>query len=268
MFLFLSKVLPLLIYPLGLICWVFLISLFTLWKRPRKTTIALFIAVAYLWLCSTAPVMHAIVGSLERQHIPNGELPVVDAIVLLGGATRPAFGPRPDVELKEESDRIFRAAQLYRDGKAPVIIASGGRLKWDTAPLPVEETEAYDMSLILQLLGVAEDDIVLEANSRNTYENAVFVKDILQERNIERILLVTSALHMPRSIQIFQKQGINAIAAPTDFIAVHSQFSQSARDNLAQQFISALPKADNLALTTRALKEYVGWVVYRLRGWL
>ena len=268
MFVLLSKVMPLLIYPLGLVCWVFLLSLFTLRKRPLTTTIVLFFAVAYLWLSGTTPVMYAVVGSLERRHVPNGELPTADAIVLLGGATRPAIGPRPEVDLTDEGDRMIRAAQLYRDGKAPLIVASGGRLKWDPEALPVEESEAYDMGRILQLLGVPKEDIILEPNSRNTYENAVFVQPILEERSIDRILLVTSAMHMPRSLQIFQKLGIEAIPAPTDFVAVSPQYSRTTRDNLAKQFIDALPQSSNLALTTRALKEYVGLMVYRLKGWL
>ncbi|MEL7083455.1 MAG: YdcF family protein [Cyanobacteria bacterium J06597_1] len=267
MFVLLSKVLPLLIYPLGLVCWVFLLGLLTIRTRPRATAIALSLAVAYLWLSSTTPVMYAIVGSLERQYRPT-ELPEADAIVLLGGATRPAIEPRAEVDLRDESDRIVRAAQLYRDGKSPFIVASGGRLKWGTDPLPVEASEAYDMARILQLLGVPETSIILEPNSRNTYENAVFVQPILEERNINRILLVTSAMHMPRSLLIFQKLGIEAIAAPTDFIAVPSQDSRTLKDNLAQQLIDALPQASNLALTTRAMKEYVGLVVYRLKGWL
>lgn len=268
MFVLLSKVVPLLIYPLGVVCWVFLLSLLTMRQRPRTTAIALFLAVIYVWLCSTTPVMYAVVGALERQYVPTGDLPSAEAIVLLGGATRPAIGPRPDVDLQDESDRMVRAAQLYRDGKSPLIVASGGRLKWDSADLPIEESEAYDMARILQLLGVPQDDIILEPNSRNTYENAIFTKPILDERNITRILLVTSAMHMPRSLQIFQKLGVEAIPAPTDFVAVSPRYSRTAMDNLAQQFIDALPQAGNLALTTRALKEYVGWVVYRLKGWL
>ena len=268
MFVLLSKVLPLLIYPLGVVCWVFLLGLFTMRKRPRATAIALLLAITYLWLCSTTPVMYSVVGSLERQYVTTGDLPSADAIVLLGGATRPAIAPRPDVDLQDESDRMMRAAQLYRDGKSSLVVASGGRLKWDDAALPIEESEAYDMSRILQLLGVPEDSIILEPNSRNTYENAIFTQPILEERDITRILLVTSAMHMPRSVQIFQKLGIDVIPAPTDFVAVSPQYSLTVRDNLAQQFIDALPQAGNLALTTRALKEYVGLVVYRLKGWL
>lgn len=267
-FVLLSKVLPLLIYPLGVVCWVFLLSLFTLRKRPRATAFGLLLAVTYLWICSTTPVMHVVVGALEHQHVPSGELPSAEAIVLLGGATRPAVSPRPDVDLQDEGDRIVRAAQLYRDGKSSLIVASGGRLRWDDANLPVEESEAYDMASILQLLGVPEENIILEPNSRNTYENAIFTKPLLEERNIDRILLVTSAIHMPRSLQIFEKLGIEAIPAPTDFIAVAPQHSLTARGNLTQHLIDALPQASNLALTTRALKEYIGLVVYRLKGWI
>jgi uncharacterized SAM-binding protein YcdF (DUF218 family) len=79
---------------------------------------------------------------------------------------------------------------------------------------------------------------------------------------------VTSALHMPRSVALFRHLGIEVIPAPTDFTV-----TQAGWDNLfafePQSFlINILPNASSLGLTTNALKEYLGLIVYRMRGWL
>ena len=83
------------------------------------------------------------------------------------------------------------------------------------------------MMEILTQVGVPPAAIIQEPNSFNTYENAVNVKQILQSRGIKNILLVTSALHMPRSLAIFKRQKITAVAAPTDFLASTNEFQES-----------------------------------------
>jgi uncharacterized SAM-binding protein YcdF (DUF218 family) len=69
--------------------------------------------------------------------------------VVLGGATKPAFAPRPTVDLSEEGDRVLYGAQLYREGKAPLVIASGGRISWRGGG----PSESADMAEILKTLG-------------------------------------------------------------------------------------------------------------------
>ncbi|MEM9450671.1 MAG: ElyC/SanA/YdcF family protein [Cyanobacteria bacterium P01_E01_bin.6] len=79
-------------------------------------------------------------------------------------------------------------------------------------------------------------------------------------------VLVTSAIHMPRSLKIFEKLGIEAIAAPTDFRMTFS--SNSSNRTWKTQLLEALPDADRLEYSTRVIKEYIGFVIYRLKGWL
>jgi len=106
-----------------------------------------------------------------------------------------------------------------------------------------------------------------DPSSLNTYQNAVNVRQIMKERDIQRVLLVTSAMHMPRSLRIFQRQGIEAIPAPTDFLVTKQEIEEPNNSPQAT-LLSLLPDADRLQNTTRVLKEYIGTVVYRLRGWL
>lgn len=123
------------------------------------------------------------------------------------------------------------------------------------------------MAKILKTMGVPASAILQDPTSLNTYENAVNVKKILKEQGIRRVLLVTSAMHMPRSLRIFQRQGIEAIPAPTDFL-VSQQELEEPNSSPQATVLSLVPDADRLEMTTRALKEYVGSLVYRLRGWL
>lgn len=263
MFLFLSKLIPPLFYPLGLNCLLLLIALVLLWRRPRLAAIPIALSLIVLLLSSNAWFSTWLVRSLEYQHRPQSALPNADAIVVLGGSTQPAYAPRPWVEVSEEGDRVLYGAKLYREGKAPKLILSGGRIDWDGSG----PSESADMGELVKTMGVPESAILEDPTSLNTRENAVNVKQILEQNNLRRVLLVTSAMHMPRSLRIFQKLGIDAIPAPTDFLATDQDLNEF-QDSTQGMVISLLPEADRLRNTTRALKEYVGIVVYWLRGWV
>lgn len=261
-FLFLSKLLPLFIYPLGLTCLLLLLALIIWWKKPAWTPIPIVLALGVLILSSNTWSSSLMVRSLERQYVPHGEIPTAEAIVVLGGATKSAIFPRPMVDLAEEGDRLVYAAKLYQQHKAPLIIVTGGRIKWLGSGIP----EAKDMAYLLQMMGVSSRAIIQEPNALNTYENAVYVREILDELNIKQVLLVTSALHMPRAIKVFRHLGIDAIAAPTDFLS-GDDFTLS-DGGFKANLLKAIPDVDRLKNFTKALREYIGTVVYSLKGWL
>lgn len=264
MFLFLSKLLPLFFYPLGLACVLMVVALVTFWKRPRVAGGAIATALLVLLISSNGWVSRALVRSLEWQHIPSGELPQVAAIVVLGGGIKPQIPPRPWVDLADRGDRVLHGVQLYRQKKAPLIIFSGGRIDWKDS----NESESKDMAAIALAMGVPGGAILQDPTSLNTYQNAVNVRKILDDKKIQRrVLLVTSAMHMPRSLLIFQRQGIEAIAAPTDFLVTQNDF-KGMQDSWEAILLNLLPDTENLANTTGGLKEYVGLAVYRLLGWL
>ncbi|MEM7758396.1 MAG: YdcF family protein [Cyanobacteria bacterium P01_A01_bin.40] len=263
MFLFLSKLLPLFVFPLGLSCLLLLLALWLSFKRSRRAWVPILFALIILLTAGNSRVGNNLVASLEHQYLPLKTMPQADAIVILGGATRNQEPPRVLPDLSERGDRLLYGAKLYKDGAAPKIILTGGRFQWYGG----DTSEANSMATVLELIGVPSDAMILESQSLNTYENALFTKKILERENIKRILLVTSASHMPRSIAIFRKQGIDAIPAPADYI-------MSDRDLIEHQFsresliLSLLPDSGNLDNTSQALKEYLGILIYRLRGWL
>ena len=222
------------------------------------------LALVVLWLGSTRWIALGMVRSLEWRYLPMTQMPSADAIVLLGGGTESAEYPRQTVELNSSGDRVLYAAWLYKQGKAPHILLSGGLIDW----LDTGNTPAEDMAVILDMMGVPKEALWLESTSRNTYENAVNSRKFLNEKGINRIILVTSALHMPRSVDLFKHQGFDVIPAPTDYSVTQAAWQRLTNPNLATQLLNLMPNIDNLSSVTRALKEYLGMLVYRLRGWM
>ncbi|MEG4035987.1 YdcF family protein [Microcoleus sp. S36b_A4] len=264
MFVFLSKLLPLFIYPLGLSCLLMMAALITLWKRPKWAAAPIAGALIILLLGSSGWVSKSLVRSLEWQNLPTAELPQAEAIIVLGGGVKAALPPRPWVELAEAGDRIIYGSRLYRQGKAPLLILSGGRVDWKGGGPP----ESADMAEIAQTMGVPASAILQDPDSHNTYQNAVNVRKILDAKAIKGpVLLVTSAMHMTRSLLIFQRQGIKAIAVPTDF-QITKQDIAASQSNWQAVALDLLPDTYQLNQSTKALKEYIGLIVYRLRGWL
>jgi uncharacterized SAM-binding protein YcdF (DUF218 family) len=263
MFIFLSKLLPILIYPLGFISICLIVALIMSWQKFSWEQLPIALALISLLLSSNGWVTTFLVTSLEWQNLPV-ELPSSEAIVILGGATKSATKPRPMVDVSERGDRILYGAKLYLEKKAPLIIVAGGRIDpFNSAGIP----ESEDMAQLLEMMGVASEAIVQEPESLNTYQNAVNVKKILEQRGITKILLVTSAIHMPRSLLIFKRQGIDVIPAPTDFLV--SELDSLTMGRTFQNIIlNLVPDSDRLDKTTQAIKEYVGMAIYRLRGWI
>ncbi len=253
MSIFLSKFIPLFIYPLGIAC-ILIITAMVIHRWKKLQRLALILAVTLLWICGNKWVAMALMRSVEWQYLPPQETPHAEVIVLLGGATSSALYPRVEVELNGAADRVFYSARLYHDGAAPFILASGGRIDW----LEQGNSAAQDMAEILEMLNVPPSAIWLEENSRNTQENASECWKFLQAKGIRRVILVTSAFHMPRSVRLFKAQGFEVIPAPTDFSITQKDWDAQFSFNPISHLIDLFPNSSNLADTTRVLREYLG----------
>ena len=263
MFLFISKLLPLFIYPLGLSCLLLIWALWLSRKRSRKTYLPILLALIILLVASNPQVGNRLIASLEQQYLPPQPTPKAEAIVILGGATRNNEPPRIMPDLNDSGDRLVYGAKLYKEGAAPKILLTGGRISWYGG----ESSEAESMATILELFGIPREDMILESRSLNTYENAVYTKEILQRAKINRVLLVTSAAHMPRSIAIFRRANIDAIPAPTGYMVSDRNLVEY-RHSSAAKILNLIPNSQSLDYTTQAIKEYIGTLIYRLKGWL
>ena len=261
MFIFLTKFLPLLVYPLGLTFFLVLIALFaTRWLRWQR--LFLILALFILWLGSNRWTAMSLARSLEWRYLPLDPLPRAQAIVILGGGTDPVEYPRTTVEANGAIDRVLYGGHLYDQGLSDHILVTGGRIDW----MGSGSTPADEMASLLRQIDVPEDAIWLESQSRNTYENALYSRQILDEKGISRILLVTSALHMPRSVKLFESQGFEVIPAPTDFSVTFEDWDRLTDASLQVHVLNLFPSADNLSSVTSALKEYLGILFYQLQG--
>lgn len=268
MFIYFSKFLPLFVYPVGLTLALLATALFlsrrASWRRWQQAVLAA--ALLVLWLSSTRWVSYGLARSLEWQYLPLEPMPPAEAIVILGGGVYPQLAPRPLPEVNQAGDRLIYGAWLYHQGLADTVLLSGGMVPWLN---PGEgATEAQTMADLLGMLAVPQEALLLEEESRNTYENAVFTKEMLAEQGINRILLVTSAAHMPRSVMLYEAQGFEVIPAPTDYRVTEADWRFLFEAGWEEQVFHWLPDAYNLYVTSVMLKEYVGMVVYGLRGWM
>ncbi len=201
-----------------------------------------------LW--STPVVSNALRVALEAPYpaTPVADVPPAQAIVVLGGGISPPGQGQPMPNLEKAADRIWHAARLYRAGKAPVLVLSGG-----TGAMAEATSEAEAMKQLLMEWQLPQGALLLEEHSRNTEENASMTQALLQPLGIRRVLLVTSALHMARAQAHFEAAGLEVIPAPTDHegqITAHWPW-----------WMRWLPSTDALDGSARGLKEWVGlWV--------
>jgi uncharacterized SAM-binding protein YcdF (DUF218 family) len=159
--------------------------------------------------------------------------------------------------LVNPTDRLLVAFRLYRAGKAPLVFCSGGNnpIGNQAGKTP----EATRMAQLLDEWNIPATAIQIESGSINTRENAIRSYQILAPKGIKRILLVTSAMHMPRAAGTFRKAGFEVIAVPADF---RTGWGES---NMLEKL---LPSANNLIASDAALHEWLGITIYRLRGWM
>jgi uncharacterized SAM-binding protein YcdF (DUF218 family) len=263
MFIYLSKFVPPFIYPLGLACLLILAGLL-LYRRLRWQRASLILALALLLVGGNRWVASELMRSLEWRYLPPKDIPPVEVIVVLGGGTLSATYPRPTVEVNGAGDRLLYAAWLYHHGKAPYLLLSGGSIDW----LSDQPSSADDMATLLEQLGVPRSAMWLETQSRNTYENALYSREILQAKGIQRVILVTSAWHMPRAVGVFERIGLQVIPAPTDFTITRDDSSSGQPTLALKSLMDLLPSVENLSNTSKAMKEYLGILAYHLRGWL
>lgn len=257
----LGKVVGWLLSPLVLALVLWTVAAVLFWRGHRRLGLSAgLLAVLGLWTVATPLVANRLAYSLERRFpaVLADQASQADAIVLLGGALSGARLPeRPSFDLGSAADRVWYAAALFKAGKASSVLVSGGNQRGADGM----QVESEAMRSMLLALGVPVSAIRLEGNSRNTAENAQQSLGLIQAVGAKRVLLVTSAVHMPRALWTFQAalrgSGVTVLPATTDVEGLPGTL-----DPLGRWF----PDANSLSLSTRALKEYLGLAALRLRG--
>lgn len=258
---FIIKFLPLFIYPLGL-TWILLLTALWLKKKPGWQKTAIILAIAIIWIGGNTWVATSLTRALEWRYLPPEEFPESEVIVILGGGTNAKLYPRSTVEVGGAGDRVIYGAHLYHQGVASQLLVSGGKVPWVGEPA----TPADNMEELLLMLGVPEESIWKESISRNTDENARYAYRFLEEKGIDKIILVTSAFHMPRSVLLFEQQGFEVIPAPTDYSVTQVKWESLWKSDFVTALFNFFPTASNLSSTTHSLKEVLGLIVYNITG--
>jgi len=259
---FLSKFLPLFLYPTGMITLLIVLTL-VFWKKRRLSLAFLLLAFLILLIAGNKYTATSLARTLEWQYPPLADGIQADVIVLLGGGTEPDVPPRSMVELNSAGDRVLYGFKLYQEDTAPVILLSGGDIDFlDDSP----STPADDMAILLEMLGVPQEDLLIQNASLNTQQDAEFSCKIIKEKGYKKVILVTSAFHMPRSMALFEGQGCPVIPAPVDFSITENSWEALTHPNIEEFVINLLPSYAHLSTVTKTMKEYFGMWYYHLSG--
>lgn len=245
--LFLNKLLPVFVLPLGL---VVLLLLLALWRKRRWPVVA---ALVVLYLGSIPFTGDRLIGWLESGYpaVPVAETGRADAIVVLGGIFGPPVSAGLVPNLAESGERLDAGIMLTQAGKAPWLVFTGGRIPWEGR----QRTEGEDSRAQAIRHGVPAEQIVITREVGNTADEARAVADLMKARGWRRIILVTTGWHMRRSAHVFQRAGVDCVIFPVDFRR------DRARSLTLLDFV---PKADALANTETTLREVYGNVFYRV----
>jgi len=258
----LSKLLPLLVYPLGLGLALGVAGV--LGRRRRWGPWLGGVGLGVIWLFAMPLTSRQLIWGLEERAMAlmPAELPRADAVVVLGGGLRPPLPPRAGVEVAEGGDRLLTGVRLWRRQPTALLVTSGSRVSFTSGdPAPPEADWARDLAVEL---GVPRERILLNPLSRTTAEEARHIGELAQRRGWRRILLVTSAYHLPRAVETFRREGrLEVIPVASDFqLPARTQFGRATAASLA---LDLLPNAAALELSTVAVKEHLGSLTYALR---
>lgn len=254
----LDKLLTLLAMPVGSTMLCALAAAVALWGGWRRTARLLAVAAfAWLWFWAT-PLTAELVTTRLVEHYPvrsMDDLPRADAIVVLSRTVYAPTAKRQYPLMSTTADRIWHGKRLHEAGLAPVIIASGG-VAWQLDGRG--PSMASVMRDIFIALGVPGEAVLVEGRSQTTRENALYTAELAAEHGIERVLLVTEAGHMQRADACFRKVGLETVpVVPVGGSLVGGHWTSR-----------WLPNVGQLRVSSFLIRERLGLLVYRLRGWV
>jgi uncharacterized SAM-binding protein YcdF (DUF218 family) len=253
MFYFISKLGWLFASPLHLSLICLSLGLLLAWRGVSAGLKLANCAALALLIFAFSPIGAALMRPLEDRFptLPLAMEPPTGIIVLGGALDQSTSLARQQTTLDDAADRLTAGAVLARLYPKARLIFSGGSAAIDQP----EQSEAAGVHRFWLELGVPEGQMSFENRSRNTYENAMFTRDLFHPQPQERWLLVTSAFHMPRSVGIFRAAGMNVIAYPVDY-----RTQGNMRDFVPFDAARAINNVET------AVREYIGLVAYRLAG--
>lgn len=222
------------------------------WLRYRRKHILCSVLVAMLYFCSTGIAADLFVRPLEHTYARPAEIDG-DVLLMLGSGAQQDL---PDVNGLGQPSPImaksmWTTAQLYYQYRLPVLISGGGAHD-------VHISEAEIASREFRNIGIPDDMLYLEGQSRNTAENAQKSAVICREQGWHKPILIAAAMHAPRAAMQFKRQGLDVVVYPTHY--------RSSPGDYRFRMTSLIPSARNLDDVAMAMKEYLGILMIKI-GW-
>nr|WP_210278982.1 MULTISPECIES: YdcF family protein [unclassified Rhizobium] len=222
------------------------------WSATVIVSSLLSVLILFVSLYTTAGA-YVVQGLEERFPHPATDPADLKCMIVLGGATQnEVTTARGGYEFDSAGDRLVEALRLSQKYPQARIVISGG----DGSIGGTYEGDAVISERFFTALGIPRDRMVADTTSRTTFENAVNTKELLAQNGLSNCLLITSGFHMPRSMGIFRRQGIDVVPWPVDYRSTGKEtpgldFTQPSR---------------NAQLLATGLREWVGLVGYYAVG--
>jgi uncharacterized SAM-binding protein YcdF (DUF218 family) len=255
MFFELSKIFWALAQPLNLLFFLLGAAGFWLWRWPqsgRRVMLGLIIAA---WVVGALPIGTWMVRGIEDTYARPAVMPErVDGIIILGGFVwSDISASRGYPHLASKSSRFAAFLKLAHQYPHAKLIFTGG----STNIFPPHNTETDVVRQVWTDAGLDPKRVIWEGKSRNTFENVQFSKELAQPQKGETWIMVTSAVHMPRSVMIFKKFDWDVIPYPVDYMT----FAKTGEGSPTE-----FNFATNLWLLSQGLREAIGLWAYRTFG--
>ncbi len=249
-----SKIMWALISPDSLLLILLLTAYFLLllgWRRSGRTLLGACCLAALS--VAVLPIADWLSYPLEKRFTPSPTLPnTLDGIIVLGGfIDTQGSDTWEQTQTNEAAERLLAFQNLARRYPEAKLVFTGGIGSLDRR----SSTEADNIPPLMKSLGLAERDILLESQSRNTWENVVYSQQMLTPTPTQHWLLITSAAHMPRAVGIFCARQWSIIPYPVDFRSDHERMWR-----LEFRF------AEHMLALRQASREWLGLLAYYMTG--
>lgn len=224
-------------------------------RWPRRFLVAV---VAGYWFIATSTGAALLVAGLGRGFgmvHSREDARGAEAVVVLGGgaATLSGGGQVVGVLTPQSILRALEGARVAKLIDARLVIASGGEPRPDLQLKPESEM----MAAVLVAAGVPPDRVVEESSSKTTRDQARMIPAMLRERGIKQFVLVTSPVHMGRSLALFRVEGVDPVPSVSRMRSEHLPPPSS-----------LVPDVASLIASDEALYDYMAWIYYWWKGWL
>lgn len=252
MFFIISKVVLFIVLPPSSLIGIMVMGVLLIKKYPRVARGFIMAALVLLYLLSISPVSDRLLKPLESAFPPLKDASAVSAntiVILSGGSVDLSWLDMKPSPAYPSTARLIYGITLYRQIPGAKLIISGG----SGDPRKPDISEAVAMRDMALALGVPAKDMLVESDSRNTLGSAHALNLLLKEK---KIILVTSASHMRRSVAMFRKLGMDVIPAPTDY--------KSEQQGVSLYYF--IPNPTALLFSSSAIYEYMGLAFYGFSG--